>query len=305
MGEIVPRWEWRTFAGSVPSVEAVFDTTETAVEESEELYLLAPDGDNVKVRNGLMDIKVLRETDGYGLQRWEPVLKAPFPLDEEAARTVFHGLRVPLPALPPEGLGLEAVLAAAGAGSPGGPRLLRVRKRRVRYALAGCQAERSVFEHEGRRATSIAVESTDPAAVMAAVAALGLSAYVNQDVRTGLRLLVDEVPERYAVIDAGTNSTKLHLAELDLDGNWLTVVDRAVVTRLGEGLEATGEIGEGPLDRTARAIGEMADEARSLDARAVAVVGTAGLRMASNRAEVVEELRTRTGLSLEVISGED
>ena len=45
----------------------------------------------------------------------------------------------------------------------------------------------------------------------------GLSAYVNQDVRTGLRLLVDRVPERYAVIDAGTNSTKFHVAELDLD----------------------------------------------------------------------------------------
>ena len=63
MGVIVPRWEWRTFAGSVPSADAVFETTEPAVEESEELYLLTPDGDNVKVRDGLMDIKVLRETD--------------------------------------------------------------------------------------------------------------------------------------------------------------------------------------------------------------------------------------------------
>ena len=93
-----------------------------------------------------MDIKVLRETDAYGLQRWEPILKAPFPLDEEAARTVFHGLRLPLPDLPSEGLSLEAVLAAAGVGGPGGPRLLRVRKQRARYTVAGCQAERTVFE---------------------------------------------------------------------------------------------------------------------------------------------------------------
>jgi exopolyphosphatase/guanosine-5'-triphosphate,3'-diphosphate pyrophosphatase len=305
MGKIVPRWEWRTFARSAPSADAVFETMEPAVEESEELYLLTPGGDNVKVRDGLMDIKVLRETDDYGLQRWEPILKAPFPLEEEAARTVFHGLRLPLPDVPPEGLSLEAVLAAAGAGSPGGPRLLRVRKQRARYAVGGCQAERSVFEVDGRRATSIAVESTDPAAVVAAVDAHGLSAYVNQDVRTGIRLLVDGVPERYAVIDAGTNSTKFHLAEHDLDGTWRTVVDRAVVTRLGEGLEATGEIGAVPVDRTAQAIGEMADEARSLDVRGIAVVGTAGLRMASNRAQVVETLRARTGLSLEVISGED
>ena len=43
-----------------------------------------------------MDIKVLRETDAAGLQRWEPILKVPFPLDAGAARTVFQGLRRPL-----------------------------------------------------------------------------------------------------------------------------------------------------------------------------------------------------------------
>ena len=86
---------------------------------------------------------------------------------------------------------------------------------------------------------------------------------------------------------------------------WRTIVDRAIVTRLGEGLEATGEIGAEPLERTAQAISEMADEARSLDVRAIAVVGTAGIRMARNRAEVVETVRARSGLSLEIISGED
>ena len=154
-------------------------TLEPAVEESEELYLLTPAGDNVKVRDGLMDIKVLRETDASGLQRWEPILKAAFPLDDEAARTVFQSLRRPLPDLPSDGLSLEAVLTAAGVGAAGGPRLLRVHKQRARYTVAGCQAERTVFEVDGRRTTSIAVESTDPAAVVAAVDALGLSAYVQ------------------------------------------------------------------------------------------------------------------------------
>jgi len=77
------------------------------------------------------------------------------------------------------------------------------------------------------------------------------------------------------------------------------------VTRLGEGLEATGEIGAEPLERTAHAISEMADEARSVDVRAIAVVGTAGSRLARNRAEVVETVRAHSGLSLEIISGED
>ena len=305
MVEIVPRWEWRTFARDIPAADAVFETRVPTIEESEELYLLAPVGDNVKVRDGLMDIKVLRETDASGLQRWEPILKAPFPLDRQSALTVFRSLRLPAPDLPSEGLTLEAVLTAVGAGGPGGPRLLKVRKKRARHVLDDCWAERTLFEVGGRRVTSIAVESTDPTAVLAEVGALGLSAYCNTDVRTGLRQLVDGVPERYAVIDAGTNSTKFHVAELDPDGGWRTVVDRAVVTRLGAGLEATGEIGAEPLGRTARAIGEMADEARSLDVRAIAAVGTAGLRIATNRAEVVTELRVRSGISLDVISGED
>ena len=198
-------------------------------------------------------------------------------------------------------------MAAAGPEATGGPRAVRVHKRRARYTVAGCQAERSVIEADGHRTTSIAVESTDPADVLAAIDELGLRDYLNLDVPTGLRLLVDRVPERYAVIDAGTNSIKFHVAELDADGQgpWRHVVDRAVVTRLGEGLEATGEIGAEPLERTAKAISAMADEARGLDVRAIALVGTAGSRMARNRAEVVRDVRARAGLPLDIISGED
>jgi exopolyphosphatase / guanosine-5'-triphosphate,3'-diphosphate pyrophosphatase len=308
MAEIIPRWEWRTFAHRVLRANAAFNAMAPAsVEESDELYLLAPGGDNVKVRDGLMDIKVLRETDAAGLERWEPILKVPFPLDAGAARTVFQSLRRPLPPIPPNGLTFDAVMAAAEAGATGGLRAVRVHKQRARYTVAGCQAERSVHEAGGHRTMSIAVESTNPADVVAAVDALGLRSYCNMDVPTGLRLLVDRVPERYAVIDAGTNSIKFHVAELDADGRgpWRTIVDRAIVTRLGEGLEAAGKIGAEPLERTAHAISEMADEARSVEVRAIAVVGTAGSRMARNRAEVVETVRAHSGLSLEIISGED
>ena len=44
---------------------------------------------------------------------------------------------------------------------------------------------------------------------------------------------------------------------------------------------------------------------RGLDARAIVAVGTAGMRIASNQGEVVEAIRAGSGLSLEVISGED
>ena len=308
MAEIVPRWEWRTFTHTAATADAVFDAlTPSAVGTSEDLYLLVPGGDNVKVRDGLMDVKVLRETDADGLERWEPVLKAPFPLDADAALTAFHGLRREPPIVPSGGWTFGAFLAAVEVGVPGGGREVMVHKERTRYTVAGCQAERSVFQVGEHRTTSIAVESTEPADVLAAIDQLGLRDYRNLDVATGLRLLVEQVPERYAVIDAGTNSIKFHVAELDADGRgpWRTVVDRAVVTRLGEGLEATGEIGAEPLARTVRAITDMADEARTLDVRAIAAVGTAGMRIARNRDDVVDAIRAGAAVSLEVISGED
>ena len=43
-------------------------------------------------------------------------------------------------------------------------------------------------------------------------------------------------PARYAAIDVGTNSVKLLVAERAGDGRWVTIRDRADVTRLGEAL---------------------------------------------------------------------
>ena len=42
---------------------------------------------------------------------------------------------------------------------------------------------------------------------------------------------------RYAVIDVGTNSVKFNVSDRRDDGTWQTIVDRAEITRLGEGLE--------------------------------------------------------------------
>jgi exopolyphosphatase/guanosine-5'-triphosphate,3'-diphosphate pyrophosphatase len=83
------------------------------------------------------------------------------------------------------------------------------------------------------------------------------------------------------------------------------VADRAEVTRLGEGLEASGRIAPQALDRTIEAIGGMARAAKAQGVRAIAAVGTAGLRIAANSRDVVAAIRTRTGVGLEVVSGEE
>ena len=189
---------------------------------------------------------------------------------------------------------------------PGGAiRMVKVHKRRTRYMVGGCTAELSEVVANGKPTRTIAVESTDAEGVIRAVRELGLSGYTNTSYPRALAALIDDEPERYAVIDAGTNSIKFHIGERDVGGKWRTVVDRAEMTRLGEGLAQQGVIIDAALERTATAIAAMVDEAKRHGVRAIAAVGTAGLRIASNGSQVVAAIEARTGIHIDVISGEE
>jgi exopolyphosphatase/guanosine-5'-triphosphate,3'-diphosphate pyrophosphatase len=112
-------------------------------------------------------------------------------------------------------------------------------------------------------------------------------------------------PARYAVIDVGTNSVKLLVAERVEGGRWITIRDRSDVTRLGAGLTERGEISPAATTRTADAIAVMAADADMDGALAVAAVGTAAFRMAGNRDAVVAAIENRTGVRVEVITGDE
>ena len=107
------------------------------------------------------------------------------------------------------------------------------------------------------------------------------------------------------MIDVGTTSVKVHVGERAADGTWSRGRARAEMTRLGEGLDATGRISDEARDRTAAAVAGMAAEARADGALAIAAVGTAGLRIAANREAVVLAIHARSGVRVEVISGEE
>ena len=116
---------------------------------------------------------------------------------------------------------------------------------------------------------------------------------------------VTRSPARYAVIDVGTNSVKFLVAERAGDGRWVTIRDRADVTRLGEGLAQSGDISPAATGRTADAIAAMVADAQADGALAIAAVGTAAFRIASNRDAVVAAIAERTGIRVEVVSGEE
>ncbi|HET9322312.1 MAG TPA: hypothetical protein VFO03_00420, partial [Gaiellaceae bacterium] len=299
---IVPRWEWRTFGEAFGAAEERFADPES-VHESDELYLLTvEDGDTVKVRDGLLDVKRLEEVNDDGLERWRPVLKAAFPLSAAGVGDVLTGLHVPVPALELAAYTLDELL-----GEVVRPRrdllTVDVHKRRRRYSIGGCMTELADVRAAGEQTRTIAVESEDPARVLAVVRELGLGSLRNVSYPRGLKALLGF--GRYAVIDVGTNSVKFHVGELGADRAWRTIVDRAEITRLGEGLGDTGRLGPEPMERTIDAIAAMADEARKTGAVAIAAVGTAGLRNAANSRAFVDAVRARCGVELEIISGEE
>jgi len=314
MDKIIPRWEWRSFGRHFGEAEArLAALTLEAVQESDEVYLLPGAGlsaasGNVKVRAELMDIKILQQVNADGLEQWTPVMKAGFPLAVSDVARVFEALQLPPPALSRASYSFDEFMAAfaqPGDLAGGAIRRVDVHKRRMRYTVGGCTAEFSDVLANGKPTRTMAVESPDAVAVMRAVRELGLGGYSNTSYSRGLAALIDEVPERYAVIDAGTNSIKFHIGERDHAGQWRTRVDRAELTRLGEGLAQQGVIIDAALERTIAAIAGMADEAKQHGVRALAAVGTAGLRIASNGNAVVTDILARTGVQIEVISGEE
>jgi len=302
--EIVPRWEWRTFGTDLAlpaDAEALLTATE--VRESDERYALSPAAEaSVKLRDDLVDVKHLERVDDDGLEQWRPVLKAEPPLSVEEARRVLEALAVRVPdPFDRETYGPEQfreLLRSDGVES------VPVHKTRRRFTGEGCLVELTTIRVGDRVSDTIAVESEDPASVVAMVTRLGFPLRPNVSVPRGLKRLA-RLPGAYAVIDVGTNSVKLHLAERLDDGRWRTLVDRSEITRLGEGLDATGELQTEPRDRTLDAIAGMAAEARSARAVEIAAVGTAGLRIASNSSDFLREVLERTGVAIEVISGEE
>jgi exopolyphosphatase/guanosine-5'-triphosphate,3'-diphosphate pyrophosphatase len=104
-----------------------------------------------------------------------------------------------------------------------------------------------------------------------------------------------------AAIDVGTNSTNLLV--IDDHGAELTRVITS--TRLGEGLQSTGELSLEAMTRTVDVIASYVATARSLGATTIQIVGTAACRRARNTAAFIELLRDKTQLTLDVLSESD
>ena len=303
---IVPRWEWRTFGTSFGEATERLDRVEPhAVNDSDEVYFVSVRSDaSVKVRDGLMDVKHLEAVDDDGLELWLPVMKAEFPLSSADVGSVMQALGVAV-AVRPDSQYSVAELIDEVVGAHAELLAIPVHKRRVRHLIDDCMVELTEISTDAQTTGTLAIESADPARVTRTRILFGLDDQPNVCVARGLKTLVGFGSRRYAVIDVGTNSVKFHLAERRADATVSTLADRAEVTRLGEGLADAGHLDPAAVERTVDAIAGMVDQAHDHGADQIAAVGTAGLRIARDREVFVDAVRSRTGVTVEIISGED
>jgi exopolyphosphatase/guanosine-5'-triphosphate,3'-diphosphate pyrophosphatase len=111
---------------------------------------------------------------------------------------------------------------------------------------------------------------------------------------------------RAAVVDIGTNSTRLLIAEVDPGACAVReLVRRSEVTRLGEGVDAGGTLSDQAAERV---FARLAEYRRAIDERsceASMAVLTSAVRDASNGAEFAARVREDYGLDARVLSGDE
>lgn len=191
MENIIPRWEWRTFGESFGESDDRFAALEPGgVQESDEIYLLSPvNVANVKIRDLLMDIKTLEQVNPDGLEQWKPVMKGAFPLPAVEVKNVFNTLGLAPSPLARPVYTLEQFVAELA--EPGQRlRVVQVHKRRTRYKIDGCMSEMTEVVADGLKIRTIAIESEDPARLIATVRRLGLDRFENISYPRGLKQLV-------------------------------------------------------------------------------------------------------------------
>jgi exopolyphosphatase/guanosine-5'-triphosphate,3'-diphosphate pyrophosphatase len=109
---------------------------------------------------------------------------------------------------------------------------------------------------------------------------------------------------RIAVVDLGTNTTRLLVA--DVAGGRVTELDRrSNVTRLGEGVDATGRLADGAMDRVLGRIAEYTTAIDELGAEHTVAVATSAMRDADNGDEFRARLRDEFGIDARTISGDE
>ena len=109
---------------------------------------------------------------------------------------------------------------------------------------------------------------------------------------------------RYAVIDLGTNTFHLLIImQQDEDGLLIEQHRERVFVRLAE--NGIAKIGVAPFQRGISAIQQFNKTILANPPQAIKAFGTAALRTASNAAHFISEIKSKTGIQIDIIPGKE
>ena len=108
----------------------------------------------------------------------------------------------------------------------------------------------------------------------------------------------------HAVIDVGSNTIHLLVGEVQ-NGAVLPITGEKVSARLGAGVDETGSIEKARIPLAAEAISLFAQLAALNGALQPAVLATSAVRDAKNGRVLVEKVLEKTGLEMQLISGDE
>jgi exopolyphosphatase / guanosine-5'-triphosphate,3'-diphosphate pyrophosphatase len=108
---------------------------------------------------------------------------------------------------------------------------------------------------------------------------------------------------RVAVVDMGTNSTRLLVADVE-DGRVREVARESTVTRLGRGVDTSGQLSMEAIEDVCTAVARYLGTYESLGAERVSALATSAVRDASNREMFLAELRERFAIDARILDGE-
>jgi len=198
MSNPLGRFEFRVWGNHLSPFRDRLTAIATASDPREggETYILSRPTDtaNVKIRAGLVDIKLMTEQVGR-LERWRPVLESEFPLDSRTiVEQIFSNLGVAIPhiAQPSYTHGEFIRDLVRPHRDLATVDVVKLRRQFISEKYTAEFAEVGIAG--GATSETVAIESDDPAAVLRAIAKLGLNSHVNINYVRHLKLMTGMTP---------------------------------------------------------------------------------------------------------------
>ncbi|WP_245487823.1 Ppx/GppA phosphatase family protein, partial [Mesorhizobium sp. M4A.F.Ca.ET.022.05.2.1] len=122
----------------------------------------------------------------------------------------------------------------------------------------------------------------------------------GRPMQSGPRPPQQELPV-FAALDLGTNNCRLLVAVPTRHGQFRVIDAFSRIVRLGEGLTATGRLGQAAMDRAVEALKVCGEKLRNRKIRKARLIATEACRAAENGVDFLDRVERESGLKLEII----